>query len=97
MSIIKFSFRILNCSFSTFRACEQKRALSQKSGSQNKQKNDTKARITQDCHQLRPIFFDQKLRHIQELSKSDANLTFDLLIFYFWVHSYPKKPKYGKK
>ena len=92
MSVIKFSFTTLNCSFSTFRAWHQKWAQSQKSGSWNKQKkNDTKAVITRDCHQLRPRFFDQKLHHIQGLSKSCANLTSDLLIFDLWVHICQKR------
>ena len=92
MSVIKFSFTTLNCSFSIFRAWHQKWAQSQKSGSRNKQKkNDTKSVITRDCHQLRPRFFDQKLHHIQGLSKSCANLTSDLLIFDFWVHICQKK------
>ena len=92
MSVIKFSFTTLNCSFSTFRAWHQKWAQSQKSGSRNKtKKNDTKPVITRDCHQLRPRFFDQKLHHIQGLSKSCANLTSDLLIFDFRVHICQKK------
>ena len=67
----------------------QKRAQSQKNGSENK-KNDTKPRITRHCNELRPIFLHQKLDHIKRLPKSDANLTSDLLVFDFWVHFFQK-------
>ena len=55
ISSIKCSFRIINWFFSLFEAWHQKKGPKSKKWA-GKQKKDTKAGITRECHQLRPRF-----------------------------------------